>query len=483
MISKKRLLTIVSLLIVVAFLNTGLFAAFSDVENSANNKISAYTPKMWKSTTEDDFYNNTTKFEVHTLESPGDVTLAEKETAMSSLYLLAGGNTRDFYRYYTESNNWSQRANVPANVGYGGSMAFDESRYIYAMMGGGTRHFWRFDTQYNNWSKRADTPGPVGAGGFLRNYNDGMFYALQGGNTGTLWKYNPSNDTWWTLTTTLPKIGETNAYGASMVVYLGFIYIVRSTASPTNTNVFYQVSLDGITVTPITITNPANKGFGLGVSITHGQGAYLLIGRGGDNREVYQYSITTKAFTKLGLVPKNSKLNVGSDLAYDNIRPFVTAGGNTNILLKYNSTLRTWATMTSMPSPVKANFGSNLLYVAFATGYAPSGYLVSSVHDTGKANMKLDSLFADYTVPSGTSISFKVRASNTRTWIPTPDDPNNQTGVNGSWDLTGVAWTTVTGSSISTITGQYVQWRVDMTTTVTTSTPILYEVRLYYRGF
>jgi len=482
MISKKRLLAIISILVVAAFLNMGTFAALSDVERNANNKVTAYSPKMWKSTTEDDFYNNTTKFEVHTLESPGNVTLAEKETAISSLYLLAGGNTRNFYRYYTESNNWSERAKVPANVGYGGSMAFDESRYIYAMMGGGTRHFWRFDTQTNNWSKRADTPGLVGAGGFLRYYNDGMFYALQGGNTGTLWKYNPSNDTWWTLTTALPIIGETNAYSASMVVYLGFIYIIRSTQNPTNTNVFYQASLDGKNVTSITIKNPAKNNFGLGVSITHGQGANLIISHGGDNKEVYQYSIATKVFTKLGnIVPKKNQPKEGSDLAYDNIRPFVTVGGGSNVLLKYNSTLKTWAAMTN--SPVSVNYGGNLLYVSYASGYTPSGYLVSSVHDTGKASMKLDSLFADYTVPSGTSISFKVRASNTRTWIPTPDDPNNQTGVNGSWDLTGVAWTTVTGSSISTITGQYVQWRVDMTTTVSTSTPILYEVRLYYRGF
>ncbi|HNU36668.1 MAG TPA: hypothetical protein PKJ15_08710 [Methanomassiliicoccales archaeon] len=103
--------------------------------------------------------------------------------------------------------------------------------------------------------------------------------------------------------------------------------------------------------------------------------------------------------------------------------------------------------------------------------------------DTGLPSAKFDSLFTDYVkpLPAGTSIVFKVRASNTRIWIPAPDDPNNYTGGNGTWDLSG-EWTTVTGSDISSIVGQYVQWRVEMTSTGS-ATPILHEVRLYYRGF
>lgn len=472
MIPRRYLPAIVSVLIVVAFLNTGVFAGFSDTERSLNNSVQACTPKKWTSTTEFDFYDNATIVDLHTKESPGNVTLAEKESADSSLYALAGGGTNKFYRYYVHNNTWMIRANTPSAIGYGGSMAYDESRYIYAMRGAGTTNFWRFDTTTNTWSPRTSTPGNVGTGGFLRYYSDGMFYALQGGGTGTLWKYNPITDTWSTLTTTLPAIGTTTTDSASMVVYMGYIYVIRTGT----TNTFIRVTLDGTAWTPMGTAKPYNLP-GTGTSITHGQGEHLIVARGGNTREVYEYSITTNTWAKLGNTPKNNGLNVGSDLAYDNIRPFVTVGGNTNTLLKYNSTLRTWAVMANAPGPI--NYGGNLLYVSFTTGgYSPSGYMYSKVYDTGLLNAVYDSLFTNYTLPAGTSIVFKIRASNTRTWIPVPDDP-----VNGTWDLTGVPWTTVSGTSIASVSGQYVQWRVEMTTTVSTATPVLQEVRLYYRGF
>ncbi len=478
MISKKRLLTIVSLLIVVAFLNTGMFAAFSDVENNANNQISAYTPKMWKSTTEDDFYNNTTVTNVLVKDVPGSVLLAESDTADSSLYALAGGGTNKFYRYYTASNTWLTRTPTPANVGYGGSMAMDDSRYIYAMRGAGTTDFWRFDTTANSWESRAPTPGNVGAGGFLRYYN-GMFYALQGGNTANLWKYDPVANTWATLSTTVPVIGVTNAHGASMIVYKDFIYILRSQSVANDPNTFIRLNLDGTGMVALSNGKPYNSDIRAGTSITHGQGSYLIATRGDGIRDFLEYNMATNKWAKLGNLPKKPPIAVGSDLAYDNIRPYVTVGGGSNVMFKYNSTLRAWSQTATAPGPL--GYGGNLLYVAFASGRHPTGALNSSVFDTGVLNGKYDSLFADYDQPSGTGILFKVRASNIRHWIA--ENASDPTNPNGTWDLSG-AWTTVTGSSISTITGQYVQWRVEMTTSSPyATTPRLDEVRLYYRGF
>jgi N-acetylneuraminic acid mutarotase len=469
--SHRHLLIAISLLIVLAIMNTSIFATLSDSENSRNNSVSAYTSKLWKSTTEDDFYNNTTKMNVLTKASPGNVTLAEATTAYSSLYLLAGGGTTNFYRYYILGNSWAQRASTPQNVGDGGSMAFDNSRYIYAMRGASTKDFWRFDTTTNTWESRANTPGNVGAGGFLRYYSNGLFYALQGGGSTTIWTYNPSTDTWATLPTTLPAIND----GASMIVYMNYIYIIRK--DPGNLHTFIRAPLTGGAYTDLS-PFPAGKFPGTGTSITRGQGAYLQATRGGGGREFYEYNIGTNTWVKLGNTPKNMGLTTGSDLAYDNIKPYVTVGGGSKVLLQYNSTLRTWKSMT--PSPVGVSNGANLLYVPFTTGYSASGSLNSSVFDTGTVSAKYDSIFIDKTLPAGTNIIVKVRASNNRVWIP--EDPLDPTNLNGTWDLSG-AWTAVSGRSISSITGQYVQWRVELTTTVSTNTPVLAEVRLYYRGF
>jgi len=269
-----------------------------------------------------------------------------------------------------------------------------------------------------------------------------------------------------------------------MIIYNNYIYIIRPTTGTTDPNdrAFIRANLDGTGLTNLATNNPFGTVIGPGASLTHGQGLKLLATKGNGDRGLFEYNIATNRWARLGNVPNSPKggLRTGSDLSYDNTHPFLTYGGDRQAMVMFDSNTLDLITKANVPVPVGA--GGNLLYVSFTGGgYSSYGHLESRVFDTGLLGAVYDSLFTDHTAPTGTSIIFKVRANDSRFWIPAPNDPNNYTGGNGTWDLSG-EWTTVTGNDISFIVGQYVQWRVEMTSTGSV-TPVLSEIRLYYRGF
>jgi len=99
--------------------------------------------------------------------------------------------------------------------------------------------------------------------------------------------------------------------------------------------------------------------------------------------------------------------------------------------------------------------------------YYPSGTIASQVLDTGVSGARWDALFWDETLLSNTDITFEVRASNT----PFAKDDAI------------LPWTPVGGTSPVTSglpPGRYKQWRATLTTSDTSKTPTLHEVRVYY---
>jgi hypothetical protein len=101
--------------------------------------------------------------------------------------------------------------------------------------------------------------------------------------------------------------------------------------------------------------------------------------------------------------------------------------------------------------------------------YISSGTIASAVFNTNIIGARWDALIWDRTLPAGTNITFEVRAN-----------PNNF--LPGTPDAT-IPWTTVGGTSPADSglpSGAYKQWRATLTTTISTNTPTLIEVRMYY---
>jgi hypothetical protein len=99
--------------------------------------------------------------------------------------------------------------------------------------------------------------------------------------------------------------------------------------------------------------------------------------------------------------------------------------------------------------------------------YVPSGTIASQVLDTGVAGASWDALFWDETLPSNTNITFEVRASDTLF----------------AKDAATPSWISVGGTSPVTsglTSGRYMQWQATLTTSDTSQTPALHEVRVYH---
>ncbi|MFN4133027.1 MAG: hypothetical protein ACK4GQ_01470, partial [Candidatus Hadarchaeales archaeon] len=92
-----------------------------------------------------------------------------------------------------------------------------------------------------------------------------------------------------------------------------------------------------------------------------------------------------------------------------------------------------------------------------------SGYLESSVFDgTAGASWATMSLLSS--APSGTSVTVKVR---------TGDDSNP---YDGGWS----PWSTITGQSLGYIKARYIQYRLELSTSDPTTTPVVGEIKLNY---
>lgn len=101
--------------------------------------------------------------------------------------------------------------------------------------------------------------------------------------------------------------------------------------------------------------------------------------------------------------------------------------------------------------------------------YISPGTIASQVWDTGVSGARWDALFWDRTLPSGTNVTFEVRASDTLFAKDTPDAT--------------LPWISIGGTSPITSglpAGRYMQWRATLTTSDTSTTPTLHEVRVYH---
>ena len=148
--------------------------------------------------------------------------------------------------------------------------------------------------------------------------------------------------------------------------------------------------------------------------------------------------------------------------------------------IKYsNDNLKSTVTNTQYPGPGEIGLANHYgAYTRFDNvrvrkcpqrDYPSSGTIASQVLDTGVAGASWDALFWDETLQSNTVITFEVRASDASFAKDTPPET--------------LPWTSVGGASPVTSglpSGRYMQWRATLTTSDTSKTPTLHEVRVYH---
>ncbi|MDD5287808.1 MAG: hypothetical protein PHY28_01680, partial [Dehalococcoidales bacterium] len=122
-----------------------------------------------------------------------------------------------------------------------------------------------------------------------------------------------------------------------------------------------------------------------------------------------------------------------------------------------------------LKSSNKNTAAQNSVFEVYRTyTYAASGTIVSAVWDTQVAGSRWDALFWYESLPSGTDITFEVRAA---------EDTST---------LQGKSWTAIGGTSpVLSIpdSGRYQQWRATLAAdSARANTPVLQEVSTYYYG-
>jgi hypothetical protein len=105
-------------------------------------------------------------------------------------YALRGRNDTAFWQYSDSNNNWSNMADTPDRVNWGGELAWTWNDYLFAFRGDYTTDVWRYQLSRDLWIPVADAPAGVEAGGSMTYVNPDTIYALRGNDTGDFWRFD-----------------------------------------------------------------------------------------------------------------------------------------------------------------------------------------------------------------------------------------------------------------------------------------------------
>jgi N-acetylneuraminic acid mutarotase len=117
----------------------------------------------------------------------------------NKLYIPSGMNSY-FYEYDIDTDTWTQLADAPDRIYYGGGVILGPDGYIYALMAGNSTSFWRYNIDTNIWETDV-SPAPLTVGYGSSAVFDGhqYIYVLRGNNDEAFWRYDTFSDVWETL--------------------------------------------------------------------------------------------------------------------------------------------------------------------------------------------------------------------------------------------------------------------------------------------
>jgi hypothetical protein len=326
---------------------------------------------------------------------------------------------------------------------------------IYAPLGSGSITFQQYNVSNNTWNSLTNTPGSISNGGAISKDNLSYLYALRGGGQSNFYRYSIPFNNWSSMTATPAAI---NSGGA--LVYPGgnYLYALRGGGQSN----FYRYSIpfnnwSSMTATPAAINS--------GGALVYPGGNYLYALRGGSQSNFYRYSIPFNNWSSMTATP--GPINSGGALISDNGNSIYAFNGSSQKFWLYNISANTWNDSVVSDPPSSVGWGGSLSYVPDSSGFIPIGTISSKVYDSGNAGSRWDSLFWDSALVAGTNVTFEVRASDTLF---------TNTDALPAWQQSG--WPSPVNSGLPS--GRYLQWRATLSTSDTSRTAILNEVRVWY---
>lgn len=303
------------------------------------------------------------------------------------LYALRGNNSTDFWRYHIASDTWDTSvSNVPFTVGYGGSMIFDKERYIYVLRGNNSDNFLRYDTFSDTWEGLSKTDFGAPTSGITNNVYTGgsvaidlereLIYAIQGNYMSGFSVYDINTDSWIVLPSTpmLPNQGGSITYYPST----NSVYFVNGNNTPN----MFKYNVDEGEWEEVSQV-PSDVRYGGGI-FNVGDSIYAI--RGGNTTGFYRYDIKKDSW----LIPQtgifgreyeaSNLLNVsygGDILKVEDDNFYITRGNYGDEFVKWNQ--KTGEVTKLANTPVGMYSGGSLSYDSVNKQI----YLTGGIYDDG----------------------------------------------------------------------------------------------------
>ena len=112
-------------------------------------------------------------------------------------FIYAVWSNNKLGRYDIAQETWAFMADMPADIGGGSSMAYPSNGgdFIYVVRGGNTRNFYKYSISGNTWTSLLDTPYFIGGGGAIVA-TDTKVFCVAGGNSTRAFEYTIATNTW-----------------------------------------------------------------------------------------------------------------------------------------------------------------------------------------------------------------------------------------------------------------------------------------------
>lgn len=248
------------------------------------------------------------------------------------------------------ANTWTSLAMLPEGLYDGGTVVFDESdNCIYALAGKSRQKFYRYDIESNTWSNMPSTPAAMSYGASMVIY-DGYIYVNRGGTTAGFYRFNITENTW-----ELPQRAFFGPSTFSGTNYFNFgegtlmagdgdksIYIARGVYDntfgryDTETGSFVELSK-----LPIGAYTGASMTFNEDENAVYYIPGNIPTARTSDSKAPYffRYLINTNSWEEITTDRPPAKTLVGSSMTYDGSQYiYLTTGNGTNTWWRYDTT-------------------------------------------------------------------------------------------------------------------------------------------------
>jgi len=259
------------------------------------------------------------------------------------LYVLRGGNTNNFYEYDIATDTWTQLANTPATVYYGGEVVEGPSGYLYAFRGYNSTSFWRYDIANDTWSDgdAADAPQTIYYGGSLVYDGSRYIYALRGNNDDSFLRYDTQTDEWETLSSA--------DFGATTYQINNYVYVGGDLAFNGNDTIYaiqgntrtgfaaYDIMSDSWTRLP---NLPAQPYYGAQIEYDSDTNSIYYLA-GWYRPLFYKFDLSSQEWTRLEDVPTNG-IGYGGAMKLADGNLYVLRGWNSYNFYKYNISKDSW---------------------------------------------------------------------------------------------------------------------------------------------